>query len=167
MVLSGGGAAGLAHIGVLKALEEKGIPIDYITGTSAGALTGAMYASGYSPSEIEAYVLSPEFQLMTKGKLNANQRFYYKEEESNASLVDISFNLDTNLLKSLPTNVIRSSFLDFESSKYVALICIDEILSNNFLEPQIKRHIGLVEPSAIHIEYWFKVKEEINKMPNQ
>lgn len=114
VVLSGGGAAGLAHIGVLKALEEKGIPIDYITGTSAGALTGAMYASGYSPAEIEAYVSSAEFQLMTKGKLNTNQRFYYKEDEINASLVDISFNLDTNLLKSLPTNVIRSSYLDFE-----------------------------------------------------
>ncbi|MBP6090400.1 MAG: patatin-like phospholipase family protein [Crocinitomicaceae bacterium] len=114
IVLSGGGAAGLAHIGVLKALEEKGIPIDYITGTSAGALTGAMYASGYSPKEIEAYVLSNEFQLMTKGKLKENQRFYYKEEDQNASLIDLSFNIDTNLLKSLPTNVIRSSYLDFE-----------------------------------------------------
>ena len=114
IVLSGGGAAGLAHIGVLKALEEKGIPIDFITGTSAGALTGAMYASGYSPKEIEAYVLSNEFQLMTKGKLKENQRFYYKEEDINASLIDISFNIDSNLLKSLPTNVIRSSYLDFE-----------------------------------------------------
>jgi len=54
LVLSGGGATGLAHIGVLKALEEKGIPIDFITGTSAGALVGSLYASGYSPAEIEA-----------------------------------------------------------------------------------------------------------------
>lgn len=60
LVLSGGGATGLAHIGVLKALEEKGIPIDYITGTSAGALVGSLYASGFSPDEIEAYVLSED-----------------------------------------------------------------------------------------------------------
>jgi len=57
LVLSGGGATGLAHIGVLKALEERGIPIHYITGTSAGALVGSMYAAGYSPEEIEAYYL--------------------------------------------------------------------------------------------------------------
>ena len=69
LVLSGGGATGLAHIGVLKALEEHGISIDYITGTSAGALVGSLYAAGYSPEEIEQYVLSDEFQLMTKGKV--------------------------------------------------------------------------------------------------
>jgi NTE family protein len=68
VVLSGGGASGVAHVGVLKALEENHIPIDYIVGTSAGALVGAMYASGYSPDEIEAYVLSEAFQLMAKGQ---------------------------------------------------------------------------------------------------
>ena len=44
LVLSGGGAKGAAHIGVIKALEENGIPIDYITGTSAGAIVGSLYA---------------------------------------------------------------------------------------------------------------------------
>jgi NTE family protein len=58
LVLSGGGATGVAHIGVLKALEERGIPIDYIAGTSAGSLVGSLYACGYSPEEIEAYVMS-------------------------------------------------------------------------------------------------------------
>ena len=48
LALSGGGARGLAHIGVLRALEEQHIPIDYIAGTSAGALIGGMYASGMS-----------------------------------------------------------------------------------------------------------------------
>ena len=75
LVLSGGGATGLAHIGVLKALEERGIPIDYITGTSAGALVGAMYSSGYSPQEIEDYVLKADFQLMISGKIKPSQRF--------------------------------------------------------------------------------------------
>jgi NTE family protein len=117
LVLSGGGATGLAHIGVLKALEEKGIPIDYITGTSAGALVGSLYASGFSLEEIEAYVLSDDFQLMTLGKLKSTQRFLYKEQEYNASMVDISFSGDSIIKKSLPTNFISSAFLDFEMLK--------------------------------------------------
>ena len=52
LVLSGGGAKGAAHIGVLKYLEENGIPIDYIAGTSMGSIVGGMYAMGYSSSEI-------------------------------------------------------------------------------------------------------------------
>ena len=53
LALSGGGARGGAHIGVLKALEELNIPIDYIAGTSMGAIIGGFYAAGYSPEEIE------------------------------------------------------------------------------------------------------------------
>ena len=56
VVLSGGGAGGACHVGVLKALEEKNIPIDYITGTSIGALVGGLYASGYSVEEMEKIV---------------------------------------------------------------------------------------------------------------
>ena len=52
LVLSGGGASGLSHIGVLKALEENEIPIDYISGTSIGSLIGAYYSIGYTPQEI-------------------------------------------------------------------------------------------------------------------
>ncbi|MBK9194480.1 MAG: patatin-like phospholipase family protein [Flavobacteriales bacterium] len=51
IVLSGGGAVGMVHIGVLKALEENDIPIDCIAGSSMGALIGGMYAAGYSPHE--------------------------------------------------------------------------------------------------------------------
>lgn len=117
LVLSGGGATGLAHIGVLKALEERGIPIHYITGTSAGALVGSMYASGFSPQEIEAYVMSEDFQLMTTGKVRSTQRFLYKEEEMNAGMIDVSFSGDSILQKSLPTSFITSSYLDFEMLK--------------------------------------------------
>ena len=117
IVLSGGGAVGFAHIGVLKALEEKGVPIDYITGTSAGALVGSMYAAGYSPLEIEAYVLSKEFQLMSTGKLKTSQGFLYKEDEPDASLLSFSFSADSILNKSLPTRLIAPTYLDFEMMK--------------------------------------------------
>lgn len=62
LVLSGGGAPGIAHIGVLKALDENNIPIDFITGTSIGALVGGLYASGMSPDEMIAFFKSQEFK---------------------------------------------------------------------------------------------------------
>ncbi len=66
LALGGGGARGLAHIGVLMVLERERIPIDLIVGTSIGALVGGAYASGISPDELRkrmnAYLNSPEFQ---------------------------------------------------------------------------------------------------------
>ncbi|MCK5846494.1 MAG: patatin-like phospholipase family protein [Bacteroidales bacterium] len=66
LVLSGGGAKGLAHIGVLKVLEEEGIYVDYIGGTSMGGLVGGLYASGYSPWELDSITKSmPWTKLMS------------------------------------------------------------------------------------------------------
>ncbi|MDD4426033.1 MAG: patatin-like phospholipase family protein, partial [Mariniphaga sp.] len=53
LVLSGGGAKGIAHIEVIRTLEENDIPIDYIAGTSIGAIVGGLYAAGYSPDEMK------------------------------------------------------------------------------------------------------------------
>jgi NTE family protein len=114
LVLSGGGASGFAHIGVLKALEENGIPITYVTGTSAGALVGSMYACGYSPTEIEAYVTSEKFLLMTSGGLLKTQEFLLREDDPNSSTISFSFSADSIFKKSLPTNFIRPELLDFE-----------------------------------------------------
>ena len=58
LVLAGGGAMGIAHVGVIKVLEEAGIPIDMIAGTSMGAIVGALYAMGYSAEELEKIVQS-------------------------------------------------------------------------------------------------------------
>ncbi len=122
LVLSGGGATGLAHIGVLKALEEKGIPIDYITGTSAGALVGSMYACGYSPQEIEDYVLSESFQLMTNGKLEPDKRFLLQERDNDASIFNFSFSKDSLLRKSIPLNLVTPSYLDFEMARLLGTV---------------------------------------------
>ena len=62
LVLSGGAARGLAHIGVLKALEEQGISIDAIAGTSMGAIVGGLYAAGYSVAELERLALELDWQ---------------------------------------------------------------------------------------------------------
>lgn len=114
LVLSGGGASGFAHIGVLKALEEHHIPIDFITGTSAGALVGSMYACGYTPAEIEAFVLSDLFQLMTKGEVLPRQQFFLREPEINSDVLSFSFSKDSIFKKSLPTNFVRPELMDFQ-----------------------------------------------------
>ena len=61
LVLSGGGAKGFAHIGVLKVIEKAGIKIDYIAGTSMGAVVGALYASGYNATQIDSIFVSTNF----------------------------------------------------------------------------------------------------------
>ena len=79
VVLSGGGAKGLAHVGVLKALEEYEIPIDYIVGTSMGAVIGGMYASGYSPDSIASILSSEKFMRWSSGEIEDNYSYYFYE----------------------------------------------------------------------------------------
>lgn len=112
IVFSGGGASGFAHIGVLKALEENKIPIDYITGTSAGALVGAMYASGYSPLEIEAIAKSPEFYNLTQGILEDENKFFIHNTDVDSELLSLRFTTDSIAQKFLPTNILNSTPLD-------------------------------------------------------
>ena len=72
LVLSGGGAKGIAHIGVIRALEDHGIPIDYIAGTSMGAIVGGFYAAGYTTEEMIDLILSPTFSNWSTGRINPN-----------------------------------------------------------------------------------------------
>lgn len=113
VVLSGGGAGGLAHIGVLKALEENNIPIDYITGTSMGALIGSMYAIGYTPWQIDSIVNSAEFKNNSKGIIDDKLLFNYRRKDNNASWLEIKFSPGSILESSLPTNLISPIPLEF------------------------------------------------------
>lgn len=78
LVLSGGGAKGAAHIGVIKALEENDIPIDYITGTSIGSIIGSLYAMGYSPDEMLELLLSKEFAYWQSGMVEEEYSYYFR-----------------------------------------------------------------------------------------
>ena len=110
LVLSGGGAVGLTHIGVIKALEENDIPIDYITGSSMGALVGAMYASGLTPWQMDSLFQTEIYQLMAVGGVEDAYTWYFKQDVPDASLINLKFDLDTTLQTSLPTN-LRSPVL--------------------------------------------------------
>lgn len=111
VVLSGGGASGIAHIGVLKALEANHIPVDFITGTSIGALVGSLYAIGYSPEQIEAMVKTEKFRNWSQGIIDPQYAYYFKRTDDDASW--ISLKLDTAIINALPTNVISPVAMDF------------------------------------------------------
>ena len=70
LALGGGGARGAAHIGVLRVLEKENIPIDYLVGTSAGALIAALYSGGLEPDELEKYVLTGAIKKVYKTDLS-------------------------------------------------------------------------------------------------
>jgi len=74
LVLAGGGAKGAAHIGVLKALEELRVPVDYITGTSMGSFVGGLYATGMSAEEIEAYIDTVDWNSGYRDRVDRSQR---------------------------------------------------------------------------------------------
>jgi len=121
LVLSGGASKGVTHVGVLKALEENNIPIDFIAGTSMGAIIGGLYASGYSPQEIEAYVTSDEFEKWATGEIDPKYSYYFKKSYPDASWIEIKFdynNKERKLKSHLPTNLISPHSLDFAFMEY-------------------------------------------------
>jgi NTE family protein len=113
LVLSGGGASGLTHIGVLKALEENKIPVDYITGVSIGAVIGAYYSIGYTPAQIEEIVRANFFQSITRGELPVRYNYLIKQREDFAAWFTYRYDFKDNFMKSLPTNVINSVPIDY------------------------------------------------------
>ncbi|MDE6854178.1 MAG: patatin-like phospholipase family protein [Muribaculaceae bacterium] len=90
LVLSGGGAKGIAHIGVIKALEENGIPIDCITGTSMGAIVGALYAAGYSPEDMMALLASEYFASMAAGSIDPSFSYYFARSRPSPQMFGFS-----------------------------------------------------------------------------
>jgi NTE family protein len=120
VVLSGGGALGVAHIGVLKALEENNIPIDYIAGTSMGALVGGMYAAGWSPDEILKYMASEDFSYAAQGKIKPGYVYYFKRKDPDAGGFSFKFSIDSIFKASIPTNVVSPTGIDFALMEHTA-----------------------------------------------
>lgn len=92
LVLSGGGAKGLAHIGALKVIEEAGVKIDYIGGTSMGAIIGALYASGYSANELDSIFNSIDVSLLIQDNLPRGAKTFYDKEDAERYALSLPFN---------------------------------------------------------------------------
>ena len=112
LVLSGGGARGTAHIGVLKVLEELRIPVDVITGTSMGAIVGGFYAAGSSPTEIETLVNSLEWSEAFRDRPPLEDYSFRRKEDSANYLIKFDAGIREGKL-ALPLGLIQGQNLNF------------------------------------------------------
>ena len=123
VVMSGGGAKGLYHIGVLEALEENGVPIDYVAGTSMGSIIAAMYAAGYSPAEMRAIVKSGVVKEWVSGRIDPNKYMaYYRQVGSNPAFLSLRIDVESPSGKRLrvPRNLISSTQIDMALTELFA-----------------------------------------------
>ncbi|HEY0743147.1 MAG TPA: patatin-like phospholipase family protein, partial [Chryseosolibacter sp.] len=130
LVLSGGAAKGLAHIGVLKALEENEIPIDYVVGTSMGGIISGYYAAGLSPDQIESIALSPQFLRWINGLPETGYNYYFHQSENNPNFLTLNLSLDSILNMQLNTSLASDVSLNFALAESMALA--SAISKNNF-----------------------------------
>ena len=113
LTLSGGGAKGLYHIGVIQALEENDIPIDYISGTSMGAIVAGLYAAGYSPEEMQYLAESGAVEQWVSGKPGPQYEALYRRKPDNAAWVSLPLNVkERRAMLELPSSLISSSQID-------------------------------------------------------
>ena len=143
--LSGGGAKGFAHIGVLKVLDSLGVKVDYISGTSMGAIVGGLYASGYTGKEIEKVIMETDFYTIIANEKNRKETTFFDKSVDkyilNIPVKDGKFNVlpkaistgqkNIYLLKELFKNV--SSINDF-SKLPIPFMCIATYLESGKIE---------------------------------
>ena len=127
LVLSGGGAKGLYHIGVLQALEENNVAIDYVAGTSMGSIIAGLYAAGYTPEQMKEIAESGVLPQWISGRIDKKHNRYYREEDTPPSLFTLRFKVGKDSLTydntlspnppsertiELPTDFISSAQID-------------------------------------------------------
>ncbi|MDD2491935.1 MAG: patatin-like phospholipase family protein [Bacteroidales bacterium] len=137
LVLSGGGAKGLSHIGVIKALEENNIPIDYVAGTSMGAIVSGLYSIGLTPDEMITLFRSEQFYSWQQGLSEKSFATYIYRREPTPELFGATFNLSRKEKKInyiIPTNLISPYPMDiafvqlFASSSAAASYDFDNLM---------------------------------------
>jgi len=115
LVLSGGGAKGLAHIGILKAIDSAGLHISYVTGTSMGSVIGAMYASGYSSDTIEKMGRNMDWDMLLSNASSLRSFGMQKKNEYSRYAVELPWK---NHALKLPNGVLESEELWLKLSEF-------------------------------------------------
>src|SRR3954465_12843665 len=104
VTLSGGGAKGLAHIGILKAIDSAGLKVNYITGTSMGSIIGSLYAVGYSADSIEHIIRKLNWELLFNNQSSLRSLYMDEKEEYNKYTVELPW---VNHRFQLPSGVLE------------------------------------------------------------
>jgi len=105
LVLSGGGAKGFAHIGVLEVLEKEGIPIDYIVGTSIGSIIGGLYSIGYNSQQLKEFATNQEWINILSDHISREYKNVYEKYDQDRYLVSFKLKADQGI--SLPAGVVQ------------------------------------------------------------
>ena len=119
VVLGGGGAKGAAHIGVLKYLEEIGIPIDYVAGTSMGSIMAGLYAMGYTPDELAKLIANVNWSEYIGNQIDRNVMSYEMRKRRTTTVLNVPFSLESlmhkelngSLMNELPSAYVNNSSL--------------------------------------------------------
>ncbi len=101
VVLSGGGAKGSAHIGVLKLIEEMGIPVDYVAGTSMGSIIGGLYSLGYTPIELDSLISNMDWSVYMSDKVARKELSFEDKINMNSYLLSIPFSTPEAIKKGI------------------------------------------------------------------
>jgi NTE family protein len=112
LVLSGGGARGAAHIGVLEVLQEMNVPIDYVTGTSMGSIVGALFSVGLQPDEIRSSVVGVDWDDLFNDHPERTQRLFRRKQDDSAAFLPIEFGWKKSRLV-LSAGVVAGQKLSF------------------------------------------------------
>lgn len=126
LVFSGGGAKGMAHIGVLKVIEEAGIPIDYVVGTSIGSIIGGIYALGYTADDMDSIVRSQDWNTLIRDQVERKNFSYQDKEDRDRYLFSLTFmnraglteqaelgkGRNRGLLRNMPSAVVEGQNID-------------------------------------------------------
>lgn len=118
--MSGGAAKGMAHIGMLKALEENEIPIDYVVGTSMGGIIAGCYAAGLSPEQIEEVMVDKQLLRWINGQLEDGYNYYYNKDEPSPSFLKLNLSLDSTFNFNLNTTLANDLSLNFAMAEKMA-----------------------------------------------
>jgi NTE family protein len=120
VVMSGGAAKGMAHIGMLKALEENEIPIDCIVGTSIGGIIAGCYAAGMSPDQIEQTMIQDNLLRWVNGRLEEGYNYYYNKNDAHPSFVKLNLSLDSTFNFNLNSSIANDLTLNFAMAEKMA-----------------------------------------------
>jgi len=120
LVLSGGGAKGLAHLSIIKELEKNNIPIDYVVGTSMGAVIGGFYAAGFSPGEIEEIVLNRDFQYWLNGQAGRAYNYHYASKDPDPTFFTIGLDFEESISASFKNTIANDAIINFKLTEFMA-----------------------------------------------
>ena len=119
VVLGGGGAKGASHIGVLKYLEEMGIPVDYVAGTSMGSIIGGLYAMGYTPDELTSLIANMNWSEYIGNKIDRPMMSESVRQRNSMLVLNVPFSLEnlfnrensSSFISQLPSAYVNNSSL--------------------------------------------------------